>query len=164
MRSLCSMVLILLSMIVGGFATSQTKPSNGKEVSLIVFMEKDCPCNVLCAEDMNRIAVTLKSVGITMKGLTNADKSAVKSYRNSLKLQFPLESDISGSARKKMGVGYSLELRLVSSTGKQLKAYEGYSQAILRRMESDILSASGRKVTFELSLFPDRTRYGCKFN
>jgi hypothetical protein len=130
---------------------------------LIVFLEKDCPCNVLCAEDLNRISDSLMDSGIIVEGYVNLDQSQLQRFGTTLKLRFPLKTDVSGALRKKMGVMFSLESRLVSKKGQVLGKYAGYSQSILRQMESDIKRGCQKEIHFDTGLFPDRTRIGCSF-
>lgn len=144
------------------FAAMTVQRSN--DCSVRVFLNHECPCNLICAPDLNELGRELNEAGVSFAGVIDLAQSSLSQYQAQTDLTIPLIPDPGLKQIKLAKAAYSLEIRVFSAKGKCLKKYMGYSQTVIRNMAELLTAASHREIKLDAAMFPSTTRIGCAFS
>lgn len=128
-----------------------------------VFLSHDCPCNVICKDELNEIALELRKAKISFVGVTDLAPKEAGEFCERLGLDFPVEGDPKLKKIHAAHAKYSLEIGVFDAKNKLVKFYAGYDQGMMREMAALLTKLVHRPIKLDPSKFPELRRIGCAF-
>jgi|GEM_PF-4968358 len=128
-----------------------------------VFLSHDCPCNVICKDELNEIAAELREAKISFTGVTDLPPKEAKEFAEKLTFDFPVDGDPKLKRIHAAHAEYSLEIGVFDAKNKLVKFYAGYDQGMVKEMAALLTKLAHRPVKMDPSKFPDLRRVGCAF-
>jgi hypothetical protein len=148
--------------LIGFVAMMQAGPVK-PVCSVQVFLSHDCPCNVLCKDELNEIAAELRASNIRFSGITDLPSREAAELAVQLALSFPLDGDPYLKRIHAAHVRYSLELAVLDAKNRIVKLYSGYNSDTIKELSTRLTSLLHRPVNLDPSKFPTLRRIGCAF-
>ncbi|MEG4917669.1 redoxin domain-containing protein [Microcoleus sp. B7-D4] len=113
-----------------------------KKVTILVFIEKNCPCCTSGKDYIDRIEKYYGEETNILGVVVGTHNDAVQ-WKQRTKPRFTVVSDPKGRIAKSYGVVYSLGFRVIDTKGKIILSYPGYSEPMLKELTSKISTLSG---------------------
>ena len=129
------------------------KDANGKVVSLkgllskptvIVFIEKDCPCCKSGKPYLDRVQNYYGDVA-NVVGIVYGSVADAKEWSKATSPKFRVLADTTGSICKAFHARTSLSTRVVTTRGKIVLSYAGYSAPMLKEVTARLATLAGIK-------------------
>lgn len=131
--------------------------------SVAVVLNGDCPCNELCAPELNALAKQLSREKIAFSGIVDLPAGEVEPYRSKLALSFSLYADPQLKKIKGFGAKYRLELVVRDTKGNRVRRFAGYDRAMIVDLAKLLSRLAKRPIRLDPTPFPETRRIGCAF-
>lgn len=110
--------------------------------TLMVFIEKDCPCCISGKPFIDRVSYYYEDVAHVV-GIVYGSQRDAAQWKKSSKARFTVLADPGGKIAKAYGATLALETRLVGKDGRIQLSYPGYSASMLKEVTAKIASLGG---------------------
>ncbi len=131
------------------------------KISILVFIEKNCPCCSSGKEYIDRIEKFYGDETNILGIVVGSQQDAVAWYKKT-KPKFTVVSDPNGAIARSYGAVFSLSFRVIDTNGKIILSYPGYSAPMLKELTSTIAKVSGvRDLEMPTSPAPAELTQGC---
>jgi peroxiredoxin len=108
---------------------------NGKPV-FVYFISTSCPVSKAATPHYTAYAKAYASQGLTVVGVVNDDKAGFDRWNATHKVAYPVVLDPDYKVIKAYGIAKAPSAVLIGKNGKVIKAWTGYSKAILTETNS----------------------------
>ncbi|HRJ27060.1 MAG TPA: TlpA disulfide reductase family protein [Fimbriimonadaceae bacterium] len=112
--------------------------------AVIVLIKDQCPCNLDSQPLLNRLQ-TMHAPNAQFIGIINSgDSQVARSYAKVTSVNYPILLDPEVEVAKAHNAKRSVYLILVNASGRIVKIYPGYSDAILTELNSKLAQLTGQ--------------------
>lgn len=154
------MIVKVLAALTGMASSSP----GAEDPKVYVFLKHECPCNTLCAPELNELGAQLKRNGLEFIGVTDLPKPEIEAYALNAGLAIPILPDPQRSRIRAAKATFSLEMGIFDPKGRQIRHFNGYNRQIVRNLANALSGIVGRSVKLDAEKFPVDGRIGCAFD
>ncbi len=105
----------------------------GRDVTLVVFFETDCPTCRLAVPYLNKLARAARVIGISQD-----DDAATNQFRKQLATTFPVQRDHGLELSRSFDLKFVPSLFLIDPAGRVLRAHFGFDKSLLNEIAAQM--------------------------
>ncbi len=129
----------------------------------VLFILDGCPCSIDAQPLFNNLAKQWKGQ-VDFYGVIDSDQKKGRAWASDYRAAFPVVPDAKKEIIKAYGAKQSVYCVLISTDGKVVKMWPGYSQDMMKEMNEMIAAEAGAEAKpFDAQYAPNDKTSGCFF-